>query len=67
LAEERDLIYARGIGDAAGGGTAEAMLGEDSGGGCKDCVTVIHGAEAMEAGQGMQVVTYLHTRFHDLV
>jgi hypothetical protein len=43
------------------------MLGEDSGGGGKNCITVIHGAEAMEAGRRMQVVTYLHTRFHDLV
>jgi hypothetical protein len=67
LTEEGDLVYARGIGDATGSGAAEAMLSEDSGGGGKNCITVIHGAEATEAGLGMQVVTYLHTRFHDLV
>jgi hypothetical protein len=43
------------------------MLGEDSGGGGEDCITVVHGAETTGAGRGMQVVTYLHTRFHNLV
>jgi hypothetical protein len=43
LAEDRDLVYPRGIRDATGGRAAEAMLREDSGSSGEDCVSVIHG------------------------
>src|ERR1700693_5035419 len=50
LTEERDLVYPRGIGDATGSRAAEAMLGEDSGGGGKNCVTVVHGGGTNSRG-----------------
>jgi hypothetical protein len=43
LAEDRDLVYARGIRNATGGRAAETMLREDSGSGGEDCISVIHG------------------------
>ncbi|HJQ52857.1 MAG TPA: hypothetical protein VJ825_03330 [Gemmatimonadaceae bacterium] len=42
LPEDRDLVYARGIGDAASGGTPEAVLGKDSSRRGKDFVS-FHG------------------------
>ena len=43
LAEDRDLVDARGIGDASSSRAAEAVLCKDAGGCVEDFVSGIHG------------------------
>jgi hypothetical protein len=43
------------------------MLGENFGGGGKNFVSAIQGRDIRQADLLMQVVTYLHSRFHRYV